>query len=647
MVNVTYPGVYVDEVSSGVRPLEVASTSTPAFVGVTEMGPEDATRVTSWTEFQRVFGGFISDSFLAQSVFAYFNNGGRQCYILRVVRSDAATASVTVANRAATPVAGIRFAAKSKGSWANYLVLQIEDASADPGNGFKVSVRRQAEAEVIPQNFADTPALETFDNLSCDPASVRFVEAVLARESGLVTARMLDSNKVQKGLYRGGKDPVLPLGDNRSFQINLDGDGFQPVTLPAAAAQADLAGVAQALQTAVKALTKKKASTEKEAFDDFTCAVETVAAAGGSSRLVLRSGTEKAGSSVRIAPALDHDATAQLKLRVSDSVFEDGAAVQRPARATTVQLGDAQKDDIVKDVVPGDDGAADLLPASFGEAFRKLDTVADASLLAVPGEASTEVMNLGTAYCAGRPLKDMFFIGETGRDDQSAAAAAGFRDNLTASSYGALYYPWVKAIDPAGRSREPVLLPPSGFVAGVYARIDAARGVWKAPAGTEATLLGVVGLGREPSDAEHGNLNAKGTCVLRRFPATGMVVFGARTIAGPAEVEWKYIPVRRTAMMLRVSIYNGIQWAVFEPNDEPLWSQLRLNIGSFMTTLFRRGAFQGSSTSEAFYVKCDGDTTTQADIDLGIVNVEVGFAPVKPAEFVVVRISQKAGQASS
>ena len=150
----------------------------------------------------------------------------------------------------------------------------------------------------------------------------------------------------------------------------------------------------------------------------------------------------------------------------------------------------------------------------------------------------------------------------------------------------------------------------------------------------------------ELGDVEHGNLNAKGVCALRRFPATGIVVFGARTIAGPSDAEWKYIPIRRTAMMLRVSIYNGIQWAVFEPNDEPLWSQLRLNIGSFMTTLFRRGAFQGSSTSEAFFVKCDSDTTTQADIDLGIVNVEVGFAPVKPAEFVVVRISQKAGQAS-
>ena len=187
-------------------------------------------------------------------------------------------------------------------------------------------------------------------------------------------------------------------------------------------------------------------------------------------------------------------------------------------------------------------------------------------------------------------------------------------------------------------------MPPSGYMAGLYARIDASRGVWKAPAGTEASLNGVVGLAVELNDVQHGNLNPMGVNVIRRFPAAGVVAFGARTIS--SDPEWKYVPVRRTAIMLRVSIYNGIQWAVFEPNDEPLWSQLRLNIGSFMMTLFRQGAFQGSTPSQAFFVKCDAETTTQADIDLGIVNILVGFAPLKPAEFVVVKISQKAGQAS-
>jgi phage tail sheath protein FI len=170
--------------------------------------------------------------------------------------------------------------------------------------------------------------------------------------------------------------------------------------------------------------------------------------------------------------------------------------------------------------------------------------------------------------------------------------------------------------------------------------------VWKAPAGTEAILAGPVGLTAELTDGEHGDLNntPKSVCVIRRFPTTGIVAWGARTVS--SDPEYKYIPVRRTAIMLRVSIYNGIQWAVFEPNDEPLWASLRLNIGAFMGLLFRRGAFQGSSPSEAYFVKCDSETTTQADIDLGIVNVLVGFAPLKPAEFVVVRIQQLAGQAS-
>jgi phage tail sheath protein FI len=155
----------------------------------------------------------------------------------------------------------------------------------------------------------------------------------------------------------------------------------------------------------------------------------------------------------------------------------------------------------------------------------------------------------------------------------------------------------------------------------------------------------VVGLAAQLSDVQHGLLNPIGINVIRRFAGSGIVSFGARTIA--ADVEWKYVPVRRTAILLRVSIYYGIQWAVFEPNDEPLWSQLRLNVGSFMTTLFRQGAFQGSTPSKAFFVKCDSETTTQADIDNGVVNLLVGFAPLKPAEFVVVQISQQAGQASA
>ena len=647
MPTLTYPGVYVQEISSGVRPIAIASTSTAAFVGLSQMGPDAATLVSSWTEYQRYYGDFTTDSYLSQSVFEFFNNGGRQCYIVRVTRSDAVTANVTVQNRAAAPVGGVTFSAKNKGAWGNFLYLQIADGTADPGNEFKVSVRRQDDVAVVPDNFKDLTPLEVFDNLSIDPNDTNFVVNVLTQNSTLIDAQVLAGNTaVQRGIHRGGFAPTLPLGTKLSFQINLDNDGFQQVTLPGGiSASTVLADVATAIQTAVVALTPKKASTPAGAFTAFTCTVETVA---GQSRLILQSGDSATTSSVRIQAGSVNDATGLLKLGSGNGgQSEDGIAVRRPAKADIVQIGDnAIAAPVVAPVTPGSDGTAALSETSFSNAFPRLDTITDFSLLAVPGEGTTAMADLGMGYCANRPLQDVFYIGEMSATDDSVAEAITFRNKLTtANSYGAIYFPWLKALDPAGGSSQPILLPPSGYIAGLYARIDATRGVWKAPAGTEASLNGLVGLAVELSDTQHGNLNPIGVNVIRRFAGAGVVSFGARTIA--SDPEWKYVPVRRTAILLRVSIYYGIQWAVFEPNDEPLWAELRLNIGAFMMTLFRQGAFQGSTASQAFFVKCDSETTTQADIDLGIVNVLVGFAPLKPAEFVVVKISQKAGQASA
>jgi phage tail sheath protein FI len=210
---------------------------------------------------------------------------------------------------------------------------------------------------------------------------------------------------------------------------------------------------------------------------------------------------------------------------------------------------------------------------------------------------------------------------------------------------GAAFFPRLRLPDPANDFQLRTFAP-SGVVAGLYARIDGARGVWKAPAGTEATLTGVRGVVYKLSDPENGVLNPLGLNCFRIFPVYGPVLWGARTLVGSdAEAsQWKYVPVRRLALFIEESLYRGTQWAVFEPNDEPLWSQLRLNIGAFMHDLFRRGAFQGRTPAEAYLVKCDRDTTTQNDIDRGIVNILVGFAPLKPAEFVVIQIQQLAGQ---
>ncbi len=173
-----------------------------------------------------------------------------------------------------------------------------------------------------------------------------------------------------------------------------------------------------------------------------------------------------------------------------------------------------------------------------------------------------------------------------------------------------------------------------------------ARGVWKAPGGTDATINGIQGLAVELNDNANGRLNPIGINCLRTFPVYGRVVWGARTLRGADQLadEYKYLPVRRTALYIEESLYRGLKWVVFEPNDEPLWAQIRLNVGAFMHNLFRQGAFQGTTPRDAYLVKCDKETTTQNDVNLGIVNVVVGFAPLKPAEFVIVKIQQLAGQ---
>jgi uncharacterized protein len=209
----------------------------------------------------------------------------------------------------------------------------------------------------------------------------------------------------------------------------------------------------------------------------------------------------------------------------------------------------------------------------------------------------------------------------------------------------AAYFPQLRMGDPLNEGRIGNFAP-CGAVAGILARTDAQRGVWKAPAGLDASFSGVKGFSYVMTDSENGVLNQVGLNSLRSFQVAGNVVWGARTLAGADLLasEWKYLPVRRLALFLEESLYRGTQWVVFEPNDEPLWAQIRLNIGAFMQNLFRQGAFQGRTPREAYIVKCDRETTTQNDINLGVVNILVGFAPLKPAEFVVIRIQQMAGQ---
>ena len=262
------------------------------------------------------------------------------------------------------------------------------------------------------------------------------------------------------------------------------------------------------------------------------------------------------------------------------------------------------------------------------------------------GDINAATRSAALAYCKLR--RAMFIVDPPANwDDPDDVTNAGIGvDSLgLRDENAAVYFPRLRLPDPLRENRLDEFVP-CGVVAGVMARIDATRGVWKAPAGQETVLAGVRELSYKLTDGENGRLNPLGVNCFRTFPVVGTVVWGARTLEGADRLasEWKYIPVRRLALFLEESLYRGTQWVVFEPNDEPLWSQIRLNVGAFMQNLFRQGAFQGRTPREAYLVKCDSETTTQADINLGIVNIVVGFAPLKPAEFVIIRIQQLAGQ---
>lgn len=264
------------------------------------------------------------------------------------------------------------------------------------------------------------------------------------------------------------------------------------------------------------------------------------------------------------------------------------------------------------------------------------------------GDISPGVLSRALDYCVTRRamlIVDSPFSWQRSGHVPSAADVAALGLTGTAARNAAIYFPRVLEEGPL-RNAQVDTFAPCGAIAGVWARTDMEGGVWKAPAGQAASLSGVQGLAATLSDAENAELNSLGINSLRAFPAIGTVAWGARTMRGDdiSADEYKYISVRRLALYIEQSLYSGTQWAVFEPNNETLWAQIRLSVTNFMSNLFHQGAFAGSTQQQAFFVRCDSQTTTQNDINLGVVNIEVGFAPLKPAEFVILRIQQIAAK---
>ncbi|HEX9990080.1 MAG TPA: phage tail sheath C-terminal domain-containing protein [Chloroflexia bacterium] len=538
----TYPGVYVEEIPSGVRTITGVSTSDTAFIDVFLRGPVNrAVRCTSYADFERQFGGLDSRSEASYAIQQYYLNGGTFAWVIRVT-NNAQTASRSLEDNPNYYASGassgspsgnsMTVNAANPGRWGNNVQVGVDykgtrrAAGTDEPLEFNLAVREVVEVRGRKQVLSN----EIYRNLSMDQTSPRYIQSVINDQSSLINITDISMGEVPKAT---GGDVISTIGDVNSV--------------------------------------------------DFVPLGPTPGQPGG-----------------------DGDAPTATELIGSPSAKEGIYALD------------------------------DIQPFIF-------NILCIPALARLEDEARASVITAAKKYCLDNRAMFIIDIPEvTDTPAEMIALADDMHDDNDRNA--AVYFPRLQIPDPLNEYRLRNV-GPSGTLAGVYARTDAVRGVWKAPAGTDAGLQGaspVVLL----DDQKNGDLNQMGINVLRTFPIFGSISWGARTLEGADQQasEWKYIPVRRTALFIEESLYQGLKWVVFEPNDEPLWSQIRLNVGAFMHDLFRRGAFQGATPKEAYFVKCDKDTTTQNDIDHGIVNILVGFAPLKPAEFVVIKIQQMAGQ---
>lgn len=302
--------------------------------------------------------------------------------------------------------------------------------------------------------------------------------------------------------------------------------------------------------------------------------------------------------------------------------------------------------------------------ADFDRGLQALSAVDEIAMVAAPGQTDPAVHDLLLSHCellgtrfaildGPREAADLSVLTRVASlaatsdsapagDGEDGAPPPGMRSRESERGYGALYFPHLVVRDPFDSSRL-VTVPPSGHIAGMFALNDTQRGVFKAPA--NMVVRGALGLSQRLTDAEQGVLNPAGVNAIRMFTGRGIVLWGARTLA-PAASEWRYVPVRRLFIMVEESIRRGTQWVVFEPNDERLWKSIRRDVGAFLTLLWRDGALQGATPEQAFFVKCDAETNTPDEIAAGRVVIEVGLAPVRPAEFVIFRIGQTSADLS-
>lgn len=667
-VTPTYPGVYIEEIPSGVHTITGVATSITAFVGYTSRGLDNrATRLFSFADFERLFGGLASDSELSYAVQQFFTNGGAEAYVVRVPKASdgavvapdvkAAAASITLLDGVAPGAKqALAVTALSKGEWANSVVIDVSYDGAPAGDpkAFNLTI-----TDLL------TGALESFPNVTLDNAKGNYVVAVVNDEdsgSMMVEVSVPDAaagRPAQTGVV-GANITLGDIDNDKAYAVKITSD--LPATNEIKDINVTFLEKDETIPGSILGVCRLLERKANLALAD--------ALPGASIRCV----PSNTGLGVRVLAffspdlipgALDakltftagapNSALGVLKLSAAQATSNVAHYVLGKGRTTIAQMG----------AVAGADGTvlpktADLIgnEAAFTGIYA-LEKVDLFNLLCIPeatraqaGNPSAldsnvspnDIFSAAMTYCTKRRA---FLLIDAPPDVNDVDSAADWKSSgLTVhDKNGAAYFPRLRIADPLNGFNLRTFAP-CGVVAGLYSRIDSNRGVWKAPAGVEATLNGVQGTVYKLTDAENGALNPLGLNCFRTFPVYGNVAWGARTLVGSNDEgsEWKYVPVRRLALYLEESLYRGTKWVVFEPNDEPLWAQIRLNLGAFMQNLFRQGAFQGKTPREAYFVKCDKETTNQDDINRGIVNILVGFAPLKPAEFVIIKLQQMAGQ---
>ncbi len=658
------PGVYVEEIPSGRRVIRSVGTNIAAFIDYFREGPlNQAVQIFGTADFERVFGGYDGLSEASFAIPQFFLNGGTQAYVIRVAAADNAhpLAAAGAVLRSTALADMLTVSAINPGAWGNTLRVEIDHEVADNGANdlrFNFRVTRFASGRGNAQGLVT----ESYLNLSMNPDDRRHAPTVINDGSALVSVTAADNldGTVRPAATGTTGDDVAALtqanldaiGANSTVAVTIEGQDRGAQTQAAR-----LNWAAGAVTTLPQLRARLEASIRAADATDPSFAGARVTLANGQLRVLSgRSGTNYTPLERVVFADTTGTAAALMRLSAPPAFANVQHYTLGIAAGTALAAGIG-----LAPAPAGSDVGANGLPPTAAEiigsaamdpptGMHALDRVDLFNLLCIPRAAELEdtpmdaVIANAISYCEDRRA---FMIVDIPADIDRYTEMTDWVDSNAQyrSRNAAVYFPRIRVPDPTNEFRLRSI-GSSGTVAGIYARTDTRRGVWKAPAGIETLLEGVSELAAPLSDAQNGVLNPLGINALRTFPVYGTIAWGARTLAGADALasEWAYVPVRRLALMLEESLFRGTKWAVFEPNDEPTWANIRLNIGAFMNGLFRQGAFAGATPRAAYYVKCDSETTTQNDIDQGIVNIEVGFAPLKPAEFVVIRFRQIVGE---